>query len=111
MWQFFNFNIYYFHSGDYGKLGQGTSSTQKYPKLIQGPLTGKVVKAISAGYRHSAAVTEEGELYTWGEGDYGRLGKLVYILLCNEHFDVLNISVWFFIYEFYHFLHEIFIET
>lgn len=34
---------------------------------------------MSAGYRHSAAVSEDGELYTWGEGDFGRLGKLLLI--------------------------------
>lgn len=35
----------------------------------------QVVVCVSAGYRHSAAVAEYGELYTWGEGDFGRLGK------------------------------------
>ncbi|XP_055489136.1 LOW QUALITY PROTEIN: probable E3 ubiquitin-protein ligase HERC1 [Leucoraja erinacea] len=60
--------------GDYGKLGHGNSATQKYPKLIQGPLLGKIVICVSAGYRHSASVTSDGELYTWGEGDFGRLG-------------------------------------
>ncbi|GFO36542.1 HECT and rld domain-containing e3 ubiquitin protein ligase family member 1, partial [Plakobranchus ocellatus] len=60
--------------GDYGKLGLGGNHTQKFPKIIQGPLSSKVVKCMSAGYRHSAAVTVDGELYTWGEGDYGRLG-------------------------------------
>jgi alpha-tubulin suppressor-like RCC1 family protein len=48
--------------------------TQKVPKQVLGPLAGKVVVFISAGYRHSAAVTDDGSLYTWGEGDFGRLG-------------------------------------
>lgn len=66
--------VFSWGDGDYGKLGHGNSSTQKYPKLTQGPLQGKVVVCVSAGYRHSAAVSEDGELYTWGEGDFGRLG-------------------------------------
>lgn len=63
-------------TGDYGKLGHGLSTTQKQPKLIDAsPFSSKVVVHISAGYRHSAAVTSDGELYTWGEGDHGRLGE------------------------------------
>ncbi|KAE8748468.1 hypothetical protein FOCC_FOCC004763 [Frankliniella occidentalis] len=66
--------VYSWGDGDYGKLGHGNCTTQKQPKLITGVLLGKRVTHIHAGYRHSAAVTEDGELYTWGEGDYGRLG-------------------------------------
>ncbi len=29
---------------------------------------------MAAGSNHSAAVTSSGELYTWGLGEYGRLG-------------------------------------
>ncbi|KAL1139382.1 hypothetical protein AAG570_006366 [Ranatra chinensis] len=66
--------VYSWGDGDYGKLGHGNSTTQRQPKLIAGPLLGLKIVNISAGYRHSAAVTDDGQLYVWGEGDLGRLG-------------------------------------
>ncbi len=43
------------------------------PKMIQS-LQGKHVKEISCGSNYSAAITSNGELYTWGQGAHGRLG-------------------------------------
>lgn len=43
------------------------------PTLVTA-LEGKNVVNIAAGSNHSAAVTDEGALYTWGKGSYGRLG-------------------------------------
>ena len=37
-------------------------------------LVGKQVMHIACGDSYSAAVTANGELYTWGRGNYGRLG-------------------------------------
>ena len=37
-------------------------------------LRGKKVVRVAAGGSHSAAVTESGQLFTWGKGSYGRLG-------------------------------------
>ena len=30
---------------------------------------------ISAGKRHSAALTDDGKLFTWGSNEYGQLGR------------------------------------
>jgi alpha-tubulin suppressor-like RCC1 family protein len=29
---------------------------------------------VEAGYYYSAAITTKGEVYTWGSGEFGRLG-------------------------------------
>lgn len=43
------------------------------PKVIIG-LQSLKVRQISCGCEHSAAILEDGTLYTWGHGDGGRLG-------------------------------------
>lgn len=37
-------------------------------------MKGICVKMVAAGAEHTAAVTEDGELYGWGWGRYGNLG-------------------------------------
>ena len=39
-----------------------------------GTCQGICVKMIAAGAEHTAAVTEDGDLYGWGWGRYGNLG-------------------------------------
>lgn len=59
--------------GEDGKLGHGDTLTLETPKIIENLLS-KRVSYIACGSSHSAAITSDGELYTWGQGQYGRLG-------------------------------------
>ena len=69
--------VYTWGYNGYGCLGRGNSyiGTSNYtPERIQvGPI-GTKVKAISAGYNFMFALTEEGDLYSWGYNGYGQLG-------------------------------------
>ena len=67
-----NGDVWSWGDGDYGKLGHGNTDQTPVPAIIQA-LRGKEVKRISVGWKHSSAVTESGEVYTWGIGD-SRLG-------------------------------------
>ncbi|XP_035168092.1 RCC1 domain-containing protein 1 [Oxyura jamaicensis] len=53
--------------------GAAFISIQAFPALLDLPQDVEV-GAISCGSRHTAAVTRDGELYTWGWGKYGQLG-------------------------------------
>ena len=65
--------LFTFGSGDFGRLGHGGTENEAVPRLVEA-LTGKKVVGTSAGETHTAAWTEEGELFTFGNGNFGRLG-------------------------------------
>ena len=75
-------DIYSWGRNDYGQLGLGHQSATASPTLVQKLSTeviGEAVKGssvilIAAGTDHSACVTLEGRIHSWGRGLGGRLG-------------------------------------
>lgn len=65
--------VFSWGEGEDGKLGHGNRLNLDKPKLIE-VLRSKKIRDIACGSSHSAAITSSGELYTWGLGEYGRLG-------------------------------------
>ena len=59
----------------YNKNDKNKSEYGDYsePKLIES-LVNEIITYISTGNNHSMALTNQGDLYTWGEGIYGQLG-------------------------------------
>ena len=62
-------------AGDRGQLGHGADSVTGVvrPRLVEG-LRGENVVKVACGQRYSAAITENGTLFTWGQGTSSRLG-------------------------------------
>jgi len=67
--------LFTFGAGYYGQLGHGGGehAQELSPRLVEA-LAGKKVVGVSVGDIHTAAWTEAGELFTFGEGYYGKLG-------------------------------------
>lgn len=66
-------NVWSWGDGDYGKLGRGGSDGCKIPMKIES-LAGLGVIKVECGSQFSVALTRSGSVYTWGKGDYHRLG-------------------------------------
>ncbi|KAL0828586.1 hypothetical protein Bca101_052264 [Brassica carinata] len=56
-----------------GQLGLGNTEDSLVPQKIQA-FEGVRIKMVAAGAEHTAAVTEDGDLYGWGWGRYGNFG-------------------------------------
>ncbi len=66
-------SVYSFGHGYAGRLGHGNMQSLYSPKRIAA-LTGHRVTSISSGGAHTLALTDDGEVYSFGEGSDGRLG-------------------------------------
>jgi len=65
--------VFTFGVGYYGRLGHGGTQNEAVPRLVEA-LAGKKVIGAAAGLFHTAVWADEGEIFTFGSGDYGQLG-------------------------------------
>lgn len=67
-------NLYVCGIGRGGRLGLGDENTRFVYTPVQGGLTNKKVVQVALGQNHSMAVTDSGELWTWGSNVQSQLG-------------------------------------
>lgn len=65
--------VFSFGKGSKGRLGHGNEMDRMPPKRIDG-LKGVNIVQVSAGYSHSLAVSDKGNVYSFGESVHGSLG-------------------------------------
>lgn len=59
--------------GEYGRLGVGSSEDHKLPTSVRHIIDEDIVE-VAASHNHSACLTADGRLLTWGKNDVGQLG-------------------------------------
>ena len=66
--------LYSWGAGRDGKLGHGDAAQQPRPRRVGGALGSRRCTHCSAGDGHSLVVADGGQLFSFGLGDFGRLG-------------------------------------
>lgn len=68
-------NLFMCGFGPGGRLGTGGESTQfNFACIETGGLSGKKVTSVALGQDHSMAITDLGEIFSWGSNKFGQLG-------------------------------------
>lgn len=69
--------VFAWGSNSFDQLGTQAWQDGTVPAAVdtRGALRGKTVTAIAAGYRHSLALTSDGEVISWGSNSNGQLGN------------------------------------
>lgn len=68
-------DVYSFGGNQFGQLGTGSDQAEIVPKLVEASkLENKHARGVSCGARHSAVITDKGDVFCWGWNKYGQLG-------------------------------------
>ncbi|KAL0491717.1 ultraviolet-B receptor UVR8 [Acrasis kona] len=77
--------VYSFGTGDFGQLGHGDLKDSDSPKLVSALKDVKIVSIAAGGNGsdgYSLAISDAGELYTWGSNEFGKNHYLFNVLQC-----------------------------
>lgn len=68
-------NLYMCGHGQGGRLGIGDEQTRFNLVCVEGgALAGKRIAVVALGQHHTLALSDEGEIFSWGNNGYGQLG-------------------------------------
>uniref|UniRef100_A0A0E0A078 RCC1-like domain-containing protein n=1 Tax=Oryza glumipatula TaxID=40148 RepID=A0A0E0A078_9ORYZ len=94
-------DVYSFGGNQFGQLGTGSDQAEIVPKLVEASkLENKHARGVSCGARHSAVITDKGDVFCWGWNKYGQafcsLSKSVNGThrTMSETFNCANSLVW-----------------
>ncbi|CAL7941035.1 unnamed protein product [Xylocopa violacea] len=71
--------VYAWGENNCGQVGISTGINQNAPRKVNSTLAGKKVIYISCGHSTSMAITDNGEVYSWGYNGLGQLGVGNYV--------------------------------
>ncbi|KAK2744269.1 hypothetical protein FQN57_004354 [Myotisia sp. PD_48] len=84
-------NLYMCGFGPTGRLGTGDEATRfNFVCVESGALSGKRIISVSLGQDHTIAVSDKGEVFSWGSNKYGQLG---YSLPKSSHQNDVPIQI------------------
>ncbi|GBG32684.1 Serine/threonine-protein kinase Nek8 [Hondaea fermentalgiana] len=81
-------DTYAWGRGNEAQIGTGSTITETVPILVQALQGHRVVK-VFGGESHSAGLSEDGALFTWGDPDQGKLGQGRMLSEADPSFDAL----------------------
>jgi len=81
----------------FGQLGHGSIMDEDEPKLVEGNEFPLDIRSIFAGHTFSMAVTKNGDVWNWGQGEAGELGHQQKMLMYSPTYmktfgNVLQLS-------------------